>query len=154
MTSTFSIRQRKWFYVIPLILVLGSAFAILSATAEQKKPNEKPAANRADVSAGRESFLKYCASCHGTKGKGDGPAAFAMKTPPTDLTTLSKRHEGRFPVGYVGALLKFGRNLASHGSEEMPVWGAHFRSLDPANDPTGQHHIDDLLAYLRSLQIN
>jgi mono/diheme cytochrome c family protein len=140
--------------MISLILVLGSAFASLRVTAQQEKSKAKIAANRTDVAAGRETFLKYCASCHGTKGRGDGPAAFAMKTPPTDLTTLSKRHEGRFPVGYVSALLKFGRNLAAHGSEEMPVWGTRFRSLDPAKDPTGQHHIDDLLAYIRSIQIN
>jgi mono/diheme cytochrome c family protein len=134
--------------------MLGLVFGVLRIAAEQEKSKEKPAANRTDVAAGRETFLKYCASCHGTEGKGDGPAAFAMKTPPTDLTTLSKRHEGRFPGGYVSALLKFGRNLAAHGSEEMPVWGTRFRSLDPANDPTGQHHIDDLLAYIRSIQIN
>jgi mono/diheme cytochrome c family protein len=154
MAPTFSIWQRKRFSAIPLILMLGLVFGVLRIAAEQEKSKEKPAANRTDVAAGRETFLKYCASCHGTEGKGDGPAAFAMKTPPTDLTTLSKRHEGRFPGGYVSALLKFGRNLAAHGSEEMPVWGTRFRSLDPANDPTGQHHIDDLLAYIRSIQIN
>lgn len=77
-----------------------------------------------------------------------------MKPPPPDLTTVTKRHEGKFPEGYIGALLRFGRNLAAHGSDEMPVWGTHFRSLDPGNDPTGQHHIDDVIAYIRSLQLN
>ena len=76
-----------------------------------------------------------------------------MKILPPDLTTLTKRYEDKFPAGYVAALLKFGRNLASHGSLEMPVWGTRFRSLDPVNDPTGQQHIDDVVAYIRSLQI-
>jgi mono/diheme cytochrome c family protein len=150
---TFSIWRHERFLVFPLILLLGLVFAAPQVTARQEKSKEKPAANPPDISAGRETFLKYCASCHGTKGQGDGPASFALKVPPPDLTTLAKRHEGRLPAGYIGALLKFGRNLAAHGSEEMPVWGTQFRSLDPVNDPTGQHHIDDLVAYLGSLQV-
>ena len=82
-----------------------------------------------------------------------GQRAFAMKVPPSDLTTVTKRHEGKFPEGYIGALLKFGRNFAAHGSEEMPVWGAQFRSFDPVKDPTGQQHIDDVVAYIHSLQV-
>jgi hypothetical protein len=75
-----------------------------------------------------------------------------MKTSPPDLTTLSRRHEGKYPAGYVSALLKFGRSLASHGSEDMPVWGPRFKTLDAVRDPTGQHHVDDVVAYIGSLQ--
>jgi hypothetical protein len=45
-----------------------------------------------------------------------------MKTPPPDLTALFSRHKGKYPAGYVGAVLKFGRSMAAHGSEDMPVW--------------------------------
>jgi hypothetical protein len=38
--------------------------------------------------------------------------------PPPDL----KRYAGKFATSYIGALLKFGRNRAAHGSEEMRVW--------------------------------
>ena len=107
-----------------------------------------------DLAAGSATFARYCASCHGKTGEGDGPAAIAMKTALPDLRTLTKRHEGKFPAGYIGALLKFGRHLASHGSEEMPVWGTQFRALDPVNDPTGQQHVDDVAAYIRSLQVD
>jgi hypothetical protein len=69
------------------------------------------------------------------------------------LDHAHKRNDRKFPEGYIGALLKFGRNFAAHGSEEMPVWGAQFQSLDPARDPTGQQHIDDVVAYIRSLQV-
>jgi mono/diheme cytochrome c family protein len=134
--------------------MLALFFAPLCTNTQQDKSKPKPATTSANTAAGRETFLQYCASCHGTTGTGNGPAAFAMKPPPPDLTTLIKRHEGKFPAGYIGALLKFGRNLAAHGSEEMPVWGTRFRSLDPVNDPTGQHHIDDVVAYIRSLQLN
>jgi len=140
--------------VIRPILMLVLFVAPLCTNEQRDKSKAKPAITSANTAAGRETFVKYCASCHGTAGKGDGPAAFAMKPPPLDLTTVTKRHEGKFPEGYIGALLRFGRNLAAHGSDDMPVWGTHFRSLDPANDPTGQHHIDDVIAYIRSLQLN
>ena len=111
-----------------------------------------PPARQANTASGKETFLKYCASCHGEDGKGNGPAAIALKPPPSDLTTLSKRHEGKYPAGYVSALVKFGRNLAAHGSLDMPVWGSRFKELDPVRDPTGQQHVDDVVAYIRSLQ--
>jgi len=113
---------------------------------------QTPPARQANTASGKETFLKYCASCHGEDGKGNGPAAIALKPPPSDLTTLSKRHEGKFPAGYVSALVKFGRSLAAHGSLDMPVWGPRFKELDLVRDPTGQQHVDDVVAYIRSLQ--
>lgn len=83
---------------------------------------------------------------------GDGPMASEIKSPPPDLTTLTKRYEGKYPSGYVSAVLNFGKNFASHGSQEMPVWGARFRSLDPQRDPSGQQHVADLVAFIESLQ--
>ena len=76
-----------------------------------------------------------------------------MKTPPPDLTTLTKLHDGKYPEGYVGAVLKFGRNFASHRTEDVPVWGSRFRTLDPVHDPTGQQHVNDVVAYIGSLQV-
>jgi hypothetical protein len=75
-------------------------------------------------------------------------------SPPTNLTALSKKNEGKFPAGFVAAVLKFGRNVAAHGSQDMPVWGSVFKNIDPAHDPTGQKHVDDVIAYIESLQIN
>jgi mono/diheme cytochrome c family protein len=119
----------------------------------QKKNEKKAAASLPDRDAGKITFQKYCISCHGPDGKGNGPAASALKTPPTDLTSLTKTHEGRYPAGFVSAVLKFGRNLAAHGSPDMPVWGSLFKAVDPVRDPTGQKHVDDLVAYIESLQV-
>jgi mono/diheme cytochrome c family protein len=135
-------------------LFLGIAFAVvLTPCVGRQKTKPQSKQRKADLASGSEAFLQYCASCHGKTAKGDGPAAFVMKTPPPDLTTLAKHHEGKYPAGYVSAVLKFGRSFASHGSEEMPVWGSRFKNLDPAHDPTGQQHIDDLIAYIQSLQV-
>lgn len=135
-------------------LFLCIAMVVAGMGSARQRSKSETTARKPDLTSGKATFLQYCASCHGQTAKGDGPAAFAMKPPPPDLTTLTKRHDGKFPTGYTGALLKFGRNLAAHGSEEMPVWGTRFRSLDPVNDPTGQHRIDDVVAYIRSFQLN
>ena len=119
----------------------------------QGKKEQKPTAAKTITASGREIFKRYGASCHGEDAKGNGPAAIVMKTPPPDLTTLTKRHDGKYPEGYVRAVLKFGRNFASHGTEDMPVWGSRFRTLDPVHDPTGQQHVNDVVAYIGSLHV-
>jgi len=118
----------------------------------QGKTDLKHVARQPDPASGKETFVRYCASCHGEDAKGDGPAAIALRPLPSDLTTLTKRYEGKFPSGYVGALLKFGRNLAAHGSDDMPVWGSRFKEINPIKDPTGQQHVDDVVAYIESIQ--
>jgi putative copper export protein/mono/diheme cytochrome c family protein len=38
------------------------------------------------IAAGRAVFAEHCASCHGARGRGDGPAAKNLAPPPSDLT--------------------------------------------------------------------
>jgi mono/diheme cytochrome c family protein len=134
---------------ITILVALG--LAQVSAIGQTKGP-QKPSVSRSDAASGQDTFVKYCASCHGMDGKGDGPVAKALKIPPTDLTTLAKDREGKYPAGFVSAVLKFGRNPAAHGSPDMPIWGSRFRTIDPGHDPTGQRHVDDVVAYIESLQ--
>jgi len=136
-----------------MILLGASLFTFVGAAGQQNKNERKSAPKPPSAAAGQETFLEYCASCHGKTGKGDGPAAFVLRTAPPDLTTLSKRHEHKFPAGYVGVVLTFGKSFASHGSEDMPIWGSRFKKIDPVHDPTGQQHIDDVVAYIRTLQV-
>jgi len=49
-------------------------------------------------------------------------------------------------------VLTFGRRVASHGPNDMPVWGAKPRKIDPEHDRSGQKHIYALVAYLESIQ--
>ncbi len=135
------------------ILLSASLVTVLGVSGPQNKNERKTASKPPSLAAGQETFLKYCASCHGKTAKGDGPAAFVLRTAPPDLTTLSKRHEDKFPVGYVSVVLSFGKSFASHGAVDMPIWGSRFKTLDPVHDPTGQQHIDDVVAYIRSLQV-
>jgi len=135
------------------ILLGASLITALGISGLQTKHERKPAPKPANAAFGQETFLKHCASCHGKTAKGDGPAAFVLRRQPPDLTTLSKRHEDKFPAGYVSSVLLFGESFASHGSEDMPIWGSRFKTLDPVHDPTGQQHIDDVVAYTQSLQV-
>lgn len=132
--------------VVAFVVYLGSG----AAASQKQQPHA--ATQKTDIKAGAETFGTYCASCHGKQGKGDGPVAAALKIAPSDLTALARKYEGKFPRGYVSAVLIFGKRVASHGSNDMPVWGAKFRKIDPEHDRSGQKHIDDLIAYLESIQ--
>jgi mono/diheme cytochrome c family protein len=75
---------------------------------------------------GRETFLRYCASCHGSAGKGDGPLASSLTQPPADLTGLARRSGGQYDESAVMAAIDGRRAVAAHGTRDMPVWGAVF----------------------------
>jgi mono/diheme cytochrome c family protein len=145
-------RKKDLVFALKVVLSCLVLTVVLSNCRTQGKSGQKRPARPPNTLSGKETFLKYCASCHGEDAKGNGPAAVALRPPPSDLTTLTKRYEGKFPSGYVGTLVKFGRNLLAHGSDDMPVWGSRFRDIDPIKDPTGQQHVDDLVAYIESVQ--
>jgi mono/diheme cytochrome c family protein len=110
------------------LIFFGGAFVILTSVIRSQELRDKsPGAKRPNLASGEKTFVKYCASCHGVDGTGSGPVAAALTPPPTDLTTISKKNEGKYPAGFVAAVLKFGRNLAAHGSQDMPVWGSLFQ---------------------------
>jgi|SRR5215467_9484428 len=104
------------------------------------------------VPSGKAMFKQYCAACHGADGKGRGPASTTLNTRAPDLTTLSKRHEGKFPLDYVANTLRFGPGLSAHGSSEMPVWGPIFQYLENHNEAAVRQRIKNLCDYIESIQ--
>jgi mono/diheme cytochrome c family protein len=106
-----------------------------------------------DSRAGSESFRFYCASCHGITGKGDGPAANALKTRPPDLTSLARQNGGTFPRDRIRSIVMGSAGpLDAHGSRDMPVWGVVFWALD-ASAPPVRLRIDTIVAHIESLQV-
>jgi len=101
--------------IVSLFVVAAVAGSCSGASAQP--PND----------VGKTQYQASCASCHGSDGKGDGPVASALKTPPADLTLLAKNNSGVFPYDKVYQVID-GRNLTipSHGTREMPVWGYRF----------------------------
>ena len=101
---------------------------------------------------GRDSFDRYCAACHGSDGRGAGPVASALKTRPTDLTTLAERNGGSFPRERIAAFVEgTARPLPTHGTSDMPVWGSTFRGLE-SSDARVRVRLTNLVAYVESLQ--
>lgn len=121
---------------------------------------ENPGSSREDksqlpsgyVPSGKTMFKQYCASCHGADGKGRGPATPRLNTRVPDLTTLTKRHDGKFPFEYVESVLRFGPGLSAHGSSEMPVWGPIFQYLENYNESAVRQRIRNLCEYIESVQ--
>lgn len=103
------------------------------------------AASAEAIAAGKQSFNRYCAPCHGTDAKGTGPLAAMLKDKPADLTVVYKKFNGVFPFMMVVDTIDRGTPLTAHGGGEMPIWGEAFE-----DDARGR--ILDIVLYLNSIQ--
>jgi mono/diheme cytochrome c family protein len=99
---------------------------------------------------GKELYLRRCASCHGEDGKGNGPAAVALKNPPADLTQISKKNGGTFSRANVMRFIDGERPIPAHGPRHMPVWGEVFR--EERTDSEARMRILSLTSYIESIQ--
>jgi mono/diheme cytochrome c family protein len=125
------------------------AVLLIAATASAPPGAAQTPAGKAAVS-GQAIYEDYCAVCHGRDGKGDGPAARALKTPPIDLTQVSHNHSGKFPDADIKKIVLGLDMMPSHGTEAMPVWGKVFTKIGDPN--TVGQRVDALLVYLRQIQ--
>ena len=135
------------------IVMMVSAPAIAQESPAQSVPaiRQVPIAN-APSNSGRDMFVRYCAVCHGKDAKGNGPAATAMKTPPPDLTILAKDNGGKYPASHVAAVIRGQAALASHGTQDMPIWGPLFLSISQGHEAQVQQRVSNLVSYIDSLQ--
>ena len=78
---------------------------------------------------GGELFRTYCASCHGTAARGDGPLASAMSRKPADLTEIAKRNGGLFPSELVFRTIDGKRPVRGHGGAGHAGLGRCVRAL-------------------------
>jgi hypothetical protein len=119
--------------------------------------------------AGKDMYREYCVRCHGPEGKGDGPEATHLRTPPADLTTIAQRNGGDFASG--GVLDKINsfqqsprtmsdyrrRDQAQNAGEHpeyapvMPTWGPLFAKLYPERSERTMR-LANLVNYLKSIQ--
>jgi mono/diheme cytochrome c family protein len=114
--------------------------------------NAASAAEYATMS-GEELYRRFCASCHGAEGRGDGPVAASFRVEVPDLTqTASRSHvtreqliriiDGRYIVG-------------AHGTRIMPVWGEDLARIEIGNpdaERLSQVLIARLADYVTGLQ--
>ena len=119
---------------------------------EKEKTVKKAPIENVTLASAEETFKSYCAACHGKDAKGAGPATVDLKSTPPDLTTLAKRHDGKFPADYVSNVLRNGVKAPAHGSSDMPVWGPLFAAVDGHDEALVNMRISNLVHYLESLQ--
>lgn len=133
-------------------LALGLILFTGGAIAQTKPSGEKPYEQLIFSVRGPDLFRAHCAACHGPEGKGNGPAAAALRTKPADLTALAKNNSGKFPTERVQKfILGDDPSLSSHGSREMPVWGPIFHQIEDDQD-FGNVRLQNLIRYLWTIQ--
>ncbi|MDD3652369.1 cytochrome c [Immundisolibacter sp.] len=101
----------------------------------------------------RRDYNKYCASCHGPEGHGDGPVAQSMKAMPADITVLSQKNNGEFPTERVRDIIDGRADVKAHGPRTMPVWGEElYVSPEGVSQRQAQDRIAALTEYVRRMQ--
>lgn len=142
------------------ILTIAAVVAMAMLAPGQNQPaKDQPAkeikhvpVKQTSPASGVEMYKSYCAVCHGTDGKGNGPAASALKVPPPDLTVLASKNGGKYPSLKVSAIIRGEEVLAAHGSKDMPIWGNLFWSLSGGHEAEVQQRVTNLNKYLETLQ--
>src|SRR5215831_8025682 len=109
-----------------LLVGVGLSIAAASSLAGPAGQDPKPAADehtQVTPFVGSDLFRNYCAVCHGTSARGDGPLADKMKKRPPDLTQFTIQHGGTFPAAMIASIIDGRRPVPGHGGPDMPVWG-------------------------------
>ncbi len=86
---------------------------------------------------GKRMYQTYCTGCHGSSGRGDGPAAKTLPVRPADHTRVEmKKHSDQYLFDIIS------RGGASVGkSAQMPAWGALIK----------EQQILEIVGYIRGL---
>jgi len=135
--------------IFPLV---GLVLCLAVFAEPQEKQIRRIPAKPTSPASGQEMYTSYCAVCHGTDGRGGGPAAEALKVPPSDLTTLARKNGGKYPSDHVASAIQGDLRLPAHGSKEMPVWGKVFWRMSQGHSSEVQLRVTNLNKYIESLQ--
>jgi mono/diheme cytochrome c family protein len=133
-----------------LFVAAFSLLAVLTLTLCFLPKASQAGGDNAYVEKGHKLFRQYCASCHGLDGKGNGPVAASLKSPPADLTALQKKGE-KFPTDRVMTIIDGEQTdrIEAHGTNKMPVWGTEFRRTVGLQK---NNYVLSLTRYLESIQ--
>jgi len=133
-----------------VVLFLGLAAFAVSQQTQIKHVPVKPTS----PASAQEMYTAYCAVCHGKDGKGNGPAAEALRVAPPDLTILARKNANNYPYDRVKSAILGDVRLSAHGSKEMPVWGELFWGMSQGHSSEVQLRVNNLDNYIESMQRN
>jgi mono/diheme cytochrome c family protein len=136
-------RQGRTFIISAAVLLLSGV--VIARAQSQIKDQSTESAKK-----GRVLYVRYCVSCHGPSGNGDGPAASSLKVPPADLTNISQRYNG-FPEEKMMDYINGEKYAVGHGSREMPVWGKRLHGA-ASGQSAGKSDVYMLTMFLQSIQ--
>jgi mono/diheme cytochrome c family protein len=143
-------RNRHQWYTPLAVAVFVAALCAASAGAADDNHQQTPNNNAA---LGSYLFKTYCASCHGTSARGDGPLASAMRRRPANLVEIASRNKGTFPSELVYKIIDGRTKVSGHGGPDMPVWGdAFMRTAEGTDEASIRYRIQALVDYLQSIQ--
>ena len=139
-----------------LLAAFGGAGAALAQGPVEDPERPAPVV----VTPDEREFLNSCASCHGEDGKGAGFLTRVFRgVDPGDLTQLSARNGGTFPLERVFSVIDGRTEVAAHGSRKMPVWGARYMTAasaewgpDELNELRVRNRIYGLVHYIQAIQ--
>ena len=109
--------------------LIGASAMIVAATGL----TTAVAADKVDL--GKREYESNCIACHGKDLKGGAYVDFLKVTPP-DLTLLSKKNGGVFPLERVYAVIDGRQEVKAHGPRDMPIWGRDYQIK------AGEHYVD------------
>ena len=101
-------------------------------------------------------FAENCAACHGSDARGAGPESLGIGTVPPDLTQITARNGGSFPVAEMLSVID-GYAEGTHPGRVMPEFGGDLGGalvpleVDGVLTPTPRALVA-LLRYLESVQ--
>jgi|LNFM01.1.fsa_nt_gb mono/diheme cytochrome c family protein len=108
------------------------------------------------VNTGGHLYQAKCAVCHGASGKGDGPYANLLTARPSDLTLISRRNDGEFPLWKIYETISANEMVPAHGVRDMPIWGQELAdeaaTLGMNEKSYIRGRIFSMIAYLLSIQ--
>jgi mono/diheme cytochrome c family protein len=109
--------------------LIGASAMIIAATGA----TTAVAADKVDL--GKREYDSNCIACHGKDLKGGAYVDFLKVTPP-DLTQLSKKNGGVFPLERVYTVIDGRQEVKAHGPRDMPIWGRDYQIK------AGEHYVD------------
>jgi mono/diheme cytochrome c family protein len=107
------------------------------------------------ATSGEDLYRRFCASCHGSEGRGDGPVAASLRVEVPDLTRTASRARGADQRDRIIRIIDGRYIIAAHGTRIMPVWGEDLARLEIGN-PDAERSAQTIMArladYVVSLQ--
>jgi len=105
--------------------------------------------------SGAQLYARFCASCHGINGRGDGPVASSIRVEVPDLTLLARRQGSAFKRERIERVVDGRFLIGAHGTREMPIWGENFSRVevgDPEAERTTDLIIKKLVDHIEAMQ--